>query len=219
MRSPGSWETCWFAQPRGTSQFLAAAPNQKYLFCSSPTPLAAPDCPLLRQTPEPDFLAVVSIPPSQESGERLVRRQSPGIHPIPSLSRGTQTPCTRGVQGMLTGCTRVRPVCIPGASGVHPLYTARGARELPRLKAMKPCFSRSRRNSAGSSERRFSGLLARFRPFPARAASSPRATLGQIERRDAGLEAPRSYPHLATGGCGCISSKSHRSRVVPSTKL
>jgi hypothetical protein len=32
---------------------------------------------------------------------------------------------------MLTGCSRGKPVCIPGASGVLPLYTARGSGDAP----------------------------------------------------------------------------------------
>ena len=41
---------------------------------------------------------------------------------------------------MLTGCTKGSSLYIPCTSGVHPVYTAHGGRELPRLKAMKPCF-------------------------------------------------------------------------------
>ena len=42
-----------------------------------------------------------------------------------SLARATRTLCTRGAQGMLNGCTRVRSLYSPCASGVLPLYTAR----------------------------------------------------------------------------------------------
>ena len=37
--------------------------------------------------------------------------------------------CTWGVQGVLTGCTMEKTVGIPGASGVHPLYTVLRADE------------------------------------------------------------------------------------------
>ena len=46
------------------------------------------------------------------------------IASLPGLSTASRTLCTRGVPGMLTGCSRFILVCILSASGVLPLYMA-----------------------------------------------------------------------------------------------
>jgi hypothetical protein len=48
---------------------------------------------------------------------------TPGNARLPSLARAALSVCTRGVQGMYTGCTRAERLCIRCTSGVHPLYT------------------------------------------------------------------------------------------------
>ena len=51
------------------------------------------------------------------------------ISVVLSLARAIRTPCTPDAHRMYKGCTRLRMVCIPCASGVHPLYTARRPEE------------------------------------------------------------------------------------------
>ena len=53
----------------------------------------------------------------------------PGISIVLSHATPIRTPCTRGVQGMLKGCSRLRRLYTPRASGVLPLYTARIAKD------------------------------------------------------------------------------------------
>ena len=53
----------------------------------------------------------------------------PGISIVLSPASPIRTPCTRGVQGKLKGCSRLRRLYTPRASGVLPLYTPCTRRE------------------------------------------------------------------------------------------
>jgi hypothetical protein len=58
----------------------------------------------------------------------------PGISVVLSPARPMRTPCTRGVPGMLKGCSRFRRLYSPCTSGVLPLYTPCTRREWPRMR-------------------------------------------------------------------------------------
>lgn len=60
------------------------------------------------------------------AGTGLVPGNS-GISSFPTRYRADHKPRTRGVQRMLKGYTSLNPLCTPGASLVHLLYTARGS--------------------------------------------------------------------------------------------
>jgi hypothetical protein len=55
----------------------------------------------------------------------LSRQNASAPAPPSSLVRATLTLCTRGIPGVLKGCSCLRSLCSPCSSGVHPLYTAR----------------------------------------------------------------------------------------------
>jgi len=80
----------------------------------------------------------------------VMPRNSP-IYAISPHARATNSACTRGVQGMLTGCTTENRMHTRRAPGVHPLYTARKA------------GTRARGAADGCADK---GLLYRIVPHP-----------------------------------------------------
>ena len=77
----------------------------------------------------------------------------PGISIVLSPARPIRTPCTRGVQGMRKGCSRLRRLYTPRASGVLPLYTALIAKAEAESGALQ-------RGPIEAAERRLSGPAA-----------------------------------------------------------